>query len=82
MDSQQPPMATGQPQHLIKMINQIAANNLHHGDIEAAASLVANHVRKFWARPMKQQIIAYYHRDGSALCATARRAVELLTAPL
>ena len=71
-------IASAQPDNLIKMANEIAAYNLHHGDIEDAATLVASHMKKFWARPMKKKIISYLQEDGSALSDTARRATELL----
>ena len=41
---------------LIRMVNQIAANNTHRGD--TAAEYVHTHLKKFWARSMKRQIIA------------------------
>ncbi len=71
-------MIQSQPEHLIKMVNQIAANNLHHGDIDEAAGMVCGHLQKFWARPMKQQIIGYLQEGGPDLSDTARRAVEML----
>ncbi|MBY4675434.1 formate dehydrogenase subunit delta [Marinobacterium arenosum] len=67
-----------QQDHLVRMINQIAANNLHHDDVESAATMVAGHIRKFWARPMKQQISAYLQQGGDQLSPVARRAVELV----
>ncbi len=61
---------------LIRMVNQIAANNTHRGD--TAAEYVHTHLKKFWARSMKRQIIAYLQQDGSELLPLARQAVELL----
>lgn len=66
--------------HLIEMINQISDNNLHHGEAEHAADMVATHLKKFWARSMKDQIIAYAENDGSELNAVSRLAVEELKA--
>ena len=63
---------------LIKMINEITANNFYHGDTDATAKVVAAHLNKFWARSMKQNIIRYQQEDGSALSAPSKRAVELL----
>jgi len=65
---------------LIKMINQISANNRHHGDDAQAAEQVATHLKKFWARSMKRQIIAYADTDGSELSPVSRLAVERLKA--
>lgn len=63
-----------QLQNLIKMANQISVHNLHHGDEDAAADAVANHIRKFWARSMKDQLRAYAKEDGSELSAVSRAA--------
>ena len=52
--------------HLIKMINQISTN-LDHGDKHKAAEAVVAHIKKFWARSMKQQMIEYADSDGSEL---------------
>ncbi|WP_245392567.1 formate dehydrogenase subunit delta [Salinicola halimionae] len=63
---------------LIKMINQIGANNLHHGNDAQAAELVATHLKKFWARSMKHQIIDYANTDGSELSPVSRLAIARL----
>ncbi|MGM8851927.1 formate dehydrogenase subunit delta [Salinicola halophyticus] len=63
---------------LIKMVNQIGANNLHHGDDAQAAELVATHLKKFWARSMKRQIIDYADTDGSELSPVSRLAIARL----
>jgi formate dehydrogenase subunit delta len=60
------------------MINQISANNLHHGEESQAADVVAGHLKKFWARSMKKQLIAYADEDGGELTAVSRQAVEKL----
>ncbi|WIX33051.1 formate dehydrogenase subunit delta [Salinicola sp. JS01] len=65
---------------LIKMINQISLNNRHHGDDAQAAEQVATHLKKFWARPMKRDIIAYADEDGSQLDPVSKLAVERLKA--
>lgn len=68
-----------QLQSCIRMLNQIAANQQHFDNDEQAAAAVANHLKKFWARSMKQQIIAFAEEDeGQELSAIARRAVVLL----
>ncbi|GGO83656.1 hypothetical protein GCM10011348_27960 [Marinobacterium nitratireducens] len=60
---------------LILMANQIAANNSHYGTEAEAAERVRNHLKKFWARSMKQQIIDYLQNDGSELSPLARQAI-------
>ncbi|AXS83673.1 MULTISPECIES: formate dehydrogenase subunit delta [Marinobacter] len=74
-------MSDQQLQNLIKMINQISINNLHHGDEDQAAEVVATHIKKFWARSMKQQIIAYAESDGLELSPVSRLAVKRLAEP-
>lgn len=71
-------MTDHQLQNLIKMINEISANNLHHGDEHVAADLVATHLKKFWARSMKARIIDYEENGGEELSAVSRLAVEAL----
>ena len=60
--------------HLIAMINQIA-DNLVTGDTVHSAEKVADHINRFWARSMKQQIIHYAEHDGRLLHPVARQAV-------
>lgn len=72
-------MSDQQLQNLIKMINQISDNNLHHGDEAEAAEVVATHIRKFWARSMKQQISDYAMSDGTDLNTVSRLAVKRLS---
>lgn len=71
-------MSATELDHLIKMINQIA-DNIAIGDSEAVtAPKVVDHVRRFWARPMKQKIIAYASSDGEQLNNIAKIAVAQL----
>jgi formate dehydrogenase subunit delta len=67
---------------LIHMANQIADNNSHYGTQEEAAERVAAHLTKFWARSMKQQIIAYLQQDGSKLNPLAQISVTQMQASL
>ncbi|EGG99914.1 hypothetical protein imdm_444 [gamma proteobacterium IMCC2047] len=60
--------------HLVKMINQIAENMGNGEDVEA----VASHVTRFWARPMKQQIVQHYRLGGDGLNSVAKQAVQQL----
>ncbi|MDW5376999.1 formate dehydrogenase subunit delta [Halomonas sp. HP20-15] len=66
-------MSDQQLQQLVKMVNQIAANQ--HGEEAQAAQRVATHLQKFWARSMKAQIIAYLDEGGAELTPLAREAV-------
>lgn len=73
-------MSHNQLDSLIRMINQIAANNGAYQS-DDAAQRVANHVKRFWARSMKQLIIAHNRSGGDGLSPVARLAVEKLEAP-
>ncbi len=63
---------------LIRMINQISLNNRHHESDAAAAEQIAGHLKKFWARDMKRQIIDYADTDGSELDTVSKMAVVRL----
>lgn len=65
-------------EHLITMINQIADNIVLNSNEDDLAPKVADHVRKFWARPMKEQIIRYAAEEGEQLHPVALAAVELI----
>ena len=73
-------MTQNQLDTLIKMANQIAANNEHFSP-DDATDYVANHLRRFWARSMKQMIIDYVEQDGSQLSPVAKQAIEKPKAP-
>ncbi|WP_417543456.1 formate dehydrogenase subunit delta [Marinobacter sp.] len=66
--------------NLIKMLDQIIANNLHHGDDDKVTDVAADHLHKFWARSMKQQIIAYASENPAELSALARSTIAKLEA--
>ena len=67
-------MSNNQLDQLVKMINQIADNAGNGQDVGA----VALHVTRFWARPMKQQIVEHYHQGGEGLNTVAKQAVQQL----
>lgn len=71
-------MSEQQLQNLIRMVNQISANNTHHSSDELAVDVIAGHLKKFWARSMKQQIIAYSDAQGAELSPISKRAIERL----
>ncbi|ARN75970.1 formate dehydrogenase subunit delta [Oceanicoccus sagamiensis] len=64
--------------HLIKMINQIASNIAIGENDTVASEKVADHIRRFWAKSMKQQIISYVEQGGDQLQPAAIAAVRLL----
>jgi formate dehydrogenase subunit delta len=68
-------MSRNQLESLIHMANQIATNNAHYAD---AAERIHTHLKKFWARSMKRQIVEYLQRDGSGLSPLARQAIAQL----
>lgn len=71
-------MSNTELEHLIKMINQIA-DNIAIGESEDSASTqLASHIKKFWARSMKEKIISYADSDGEKLRPVARKAVGSL----
>ena len=65
---------------LIKMANEISAFfDGEETDPAEARRKVATHITRFWAPPMRAQIVAYLaQRQGGGLSDTARGAVELL----
>ncbi|MFL1453086.1 formate dehydrogenase subunit delta [Marinobacter sp. GN3S48] len=65
-------------EHLVKMANQIAENAPSKDSPEATAEAVASHLRKFWAKPMKQTIKQYAESSGEGLCELAMDAVRRL----
>lgn len=71
-------MSEQQLNNLIKMLEHIIANNLHHGDDAQVAAVVADHLHKFWARSMKQLIINYAHANPTELSLVAQLSLAQL----
>ncbi len=68
-------MSLAELNNLIKMANHIA-DNIAIGDNQAVmAAKVSEHIRIFWARPMKDKIIDYAALDGERLNSVARVAI-------
>jgi formate dehydrogenase subunit delta len=66
---------------LIKMANQIAAFFEGEAGVDGGPPLVATHIKRYWEKRMRQEIIAYYRRDGGeGLDGVALKAVALLAA--
>lgn len=71
-------MSHSQLDQLIIMANQIADNN--HLDTDAESiEFIATHIKKFWARSMKKELIAYAKEGGDKLNLLATQAVMLLS---
>lgn len=60
--------------HLIKMANQIAEHCAIGADPEVAVEKIADHVARFWAPSMKQQLKHYLDRDGNQVNELAKTA--------
>ena len=71
-------MSDQQLHNLIKMLEQIIANNLHHGSDQQVAAVATDHLDKFWARSMKQIIIAYAKQNPTELTGVAQLAIAEL----
>ncbi|MFT5483455.1 MAG: formate dehydrogenase subunit delta [Halieaceae bacterium] len=68
-------------EHLIKMANQIARNQARLGEPEDTAVRVADHLTRFWAKTMHEQLIAEAAADTTgAVNAVVRTALELIAA--
>lgn len=71
-------MSNTELEHLIKMINQIA-DNIAIGESDESASVqLASHIKRFWARSMKQKIISYAQHDGEKLQPLVHKALAQL----
>jgi formate dehydrogenase subunit delta len=62
--------------NLVKMANQIADNLVFQDD---AVERTADHLRRFWAPSMRQQLLDYSAAGGDGLKPAARAAVQRLT---
>ena len=68
-----------QPQDaLIKMANEIASNIAPGKSQEQAASMMADHIVRFWAKSMKLQIIECLETESEQLQPTATQAIRTL----
>lgn len=70
-------MSHSQIDHLVKMINQIAANIPRGADAQQTAASVANHVTRFWTPQMIRRICEHA-AGGGDLNPMARDAVAVL----
>jgi formate dehydrogenase subunit delta len=67
---------------LVTMANQIADFFVAEAGTDAAPREIAVHITKFWAPPMRTQIIAHAAAGGDGLQPTALAAVHLLQPPV
>jgi len=67
-------------ERLVSMLNDIATFFGADPESGVAARGVESHVSRFWALPMRQQILEHYHSGGDGLSATSRAALALLAA--
>jgi formate dehydrogenase subunit delta len=66
------------PQHLVAMVNEIAAFFAGE-DPNTAAPNVANHLRRYWDPRMRKQIVEHAGNGGEGLSEVARAGVELIS---
>lgn len=71
-------MGADSAKKLVNMANQIAINNSHYSSDEAAADVVANHLKRFWAPAMREAIKHYAEQDCTELLPITRLAVRRL----
>jgi formate dehydrogenase subunit delta len=71
-------MSSHNDTNLIHMTNQIAANLGGGRDEETAAAATCRHLETFWARSMKQRLVATLECEDAEFSPLARRAVTLL----
>lgn len=62
--------------HLVKMANQIAENIGVGVSSDIAVDKVRNHIRMFWARPMKEKICAELESHSTELLPVAAEALQ------
>lgn len=71
-------MSHDQGQTLVNMVNQIAANLSGGRETAETVEGVCSHLEKFWARAMKQRIVACLDEPDCGLEPLARQAVARL----
>ena len=65
------------PQHLVAMVNEIAAFFAGE-EAGTAAANVANHLRRYWDPRMRRQILEHARNGGEGLSQVAKAGVELI----
>lgn len=67
------------PERLVDMANDIAANLVVYPDHDAAVGAMVLHLQRFWEPTMRRRIVDYLHVDGHRLSPLAREAIEQLS---
>lgn len=62
--------------HLVKMANQIALNFGAERDPGGAATRTREHLKKFWTRDMRRQLLAYGAAGGDGLSACVHQMLD------
>lgn len=65
-------------EHLVSMVNDIAAFFHKAADPDEAVSSVATHLHRYWDPRMRKQIVEHEQSGGAGLSQLARDAVHLL----
>lgn len=65
-------------ERLVTMANEIAAFFAAEADREAAAEQIANHLRRFWAPKMREEIGHHLGAGGAGLSDLAKAGVTRL----
>jgi formate dehydrogenase subunit delta len=66
------------PQHLVQMANDIGNFFRSQPQREDAIAGIANHIKSFWTRRMREKLFAQIRDDGSALHDLPREALRRL----
>lgn len=74
-------MSESELDHLVKMANQIAANIGVGASEEVCVDKTAQHIRNFWAAPMRRKILANLEAVRSELAPITFKALTRLTSP-
>lgn len=69
-------MSGDEIQHLVKMANQIAANIGAGAAQDDTAERVEEHLKRFWARPMRDKLCARLDEYGEQLHPAAASALR------
>jgi formate dehydrogenase subunit delta len=67
-------MSANSTPKLVSMANQIAT--AFEGQRLNAAYETSRHIRLFWSRPMREQIVRHFNAGGEGLSDTARQAID------
>ena len=65
-------------EHLVAMVNDIAAFFATGAEAAAAEQSIANHLVKYWAPRMRSQIKQHLAQGGTGLTSLSRAAVTLI----